>query len=259
MGDESTSPELSSGPFLVGRVLKSTATGAVATLLFVVISALWIVAAATARVWYHSAPPGYEFPRRSGLYVWVVLAAVGALLAFGSLLQCVWPVLRRQPLVVIVACVGAAAEIVLVHLVTGHAMATAPLGFDDSGEGAAAIVALGVSQPVLVGALALILGRLPTAGRRRVARDRQRSSWSYVGSLVGMVIACGALAAWSLYDRTAFVVDTSLIAGKSAVTNVGAWWPGLFAAVVALMVAGVVSVPAVVRKPALGPSPRRRR
>ena len=38
MGDESTSPELSSGPFLVGRVLKSTATGAVATLLFVVIS-----------------------------------------------------------------------------------------------------------------------------------------------------------------------------------------------------------------------------
>jgi len=53
--------------------------------------------------------------------------------------------------------------------------------------------------------------------------------------LSGMVLGCGAFAAWSLQDGpTAMVVNTRLIAGTAWMTNAGAWWPGLFAAMLAL-------------------------
>jgi hypothetical protein len=35
------------------------------------------VAAVTAQVWYHSAPPGYVFSSRSGFYVWVGVGIAG--------------------------------------------------------------------------------------------------------------------------------------------------------------------------------------
>jgi hypothetical protein len=63
-----------------------------------------------------------------------------------------------------------------------------------------------------------------------------------------MTATCVALAVWSLKDGTVLVVDTSVIAGKSSVTNVGAWWPGLFAAMVALTVVAVAGAPGVIWK-----------
>ena len=240
MGDAPGSSQFSSGPSVIGRVRRSPATSAAAMVLFVVLVALWIGAAATARVWYHSAPSGYAFPSRSHFYVWIALGVVGALLVLSSLVHRMWPACQRWLLVVTTACCGAVADLVLVHLVTDHTMATAPLGYNNSGEGAVAIVALGVAQPVLVGALALVLGRLlPSVPPERVPRARQRLSWSDLGSLAGMVLACGAFAAWSLNNGTTLIVDTSLIAGRSAVTNVGAWWPGLFAAMATLAIVAV--------------------
>jgi hypothetical protein len=62
-----------------------------------------------------------------------------------------------------------------------------------------------------------------------------------------MVVCSTAFALWSIYDGTALVVNASLIAGVSWVTNVGAWWPGLFAAMVALTIVAAVWSPAFLR------------
>jgi len=62
---------------LLSRIWHSPATSGAAMTLFVVLSALWLVAAVTAQVWYHSAPPGYVFSSRSGFYVWVGVGIAG--------------------------------------------------------------------------------------------------------------------------------------------------------------------------------------
>jgi len=149
--------------------------------------------------------------------------------------------------VVLVACAGMFFELGLVYLVTAHSMATAPLGFNNSGEAGPAIAVLGFVQFGLVGALALPLSRLvPELGHEGALPRQQRCVWSGLLSSVGMTATCVALAVWSLKDGTVLVVDTSVIAGKSTVTNVGAWWPGLFAAMVALTVVAVAGVPGVI-------------
>lgn len=254
MEDRSDSPDSTAEPSMMRRVRQSSGTNEATLFLFVVLAALWLEAAATAQVWDHSAPSGYRFPSRSAFYVWIALGVIGVLLVSGSLIQRVGPVRRRWGIVVI-ACLGAAGEIVLVHLVTGHAVATAPLGFNNSGEAATAIVVLGVSQLVLVGALALVLGRVLATGSGRAHWLRNRLSWSRPGGLVGMVLVCGAFAAWSLCDGTALIVNTSLLAGRSAITNVGAWWPGLFAAMAILTVVALVCTPGVFSRADVGSEP----
>jgi hypothetical protein len=62
--------------------------------------------------------------------------------------------------------------------------------------------------------------------------------------LGGMVLSCGAFAAWSLRDgSTPLLVNTRLIAGTAWITNVGAWWPGLFAAMLALTLVAAACAP----------------
>jgi hypothetical protein len=244
MGNRSDVPDSTLEPSVLWRVRQWPGTNEAAQFLFVVLAAMWLEAAATAQVWEHSAPAGYRFPSRSSFYVWIALGVVGVLLAFGSLVGRVWPP-RRRRLVVVIACLGTAGEIVLAHLLTGHAVATAPLGFNNSGEAATAIVALAISQLALVGALSLVLGPVLATGSGRAHRLRDRPSWSRLSGPAGMVLACGAFAGWSLCDGTALIVNTSLIAGKSSITNVGAWWPGLFAAMVVLTVVALVCTPGI--------------
>ena len=135
---------------------------------------------------------------------------------------------------------SALAEVIVVLVVTHLAIVIAPLGFENSGEAGAAIGILAAAQPALAGALALVWGRLlqvrpgePGSSRHRIRARRA------IAGLGGMPLTCGAFAAWSLRDGTTLLVHTRLIAGTASITNVGAWWPGLFAAMVALtLIAG---------------------
>ena len=74
--------------------------------------------------------------------------------------------------------------------------------------------------------------------------DRIRP-WAAIFSVGGMVLGCGAFAAWSLQDGMTpmAVVNARLIAGTPWITNVGAWWPGLFAAMVALTLVAAAGAP----------------
>ncbi len=148
---------------MLWRIRHSAAPSAAAMLLFLVLSGLWLVAAGTAQIWYHSAPPGYVFASGDGFYVWFGIGISGALLTLVSLLQILpngapgadsVPSHKRGMAiwVVLAGCIGAAGELLVVTIVTRHSIATAPFGAD-SGEGAAAIAALGLAQIVLVGLL----------------------------------------------------------------------------------------------------------
>ncbi len=240
MGDPPDPPSQSAiNPSLLSWIRHSPATSGAAMALFVVLSALWLVAAVTAQVWYHSAPPGYVFSSRSGFYVWVGVGIAGTVLALGSVVQRLWSVRQRPVSVILTICIGAAAELLLVLLVTRHAIATAPYGVD-SGEGAAAIAALGLAQVVLVAMLMPLIGRSTRLDSLRGRSPHGRFQWFGLLGLVGMVITCGAFAAWSLYDGTTLIVRTSLIAGQPRMTNAGAWWPGSFAAMATLTVISLV-------------------
>lgn len=227
---------------------RSPALGGAAMILFVVLGATWLVAATTARVWYHSAPFGYVFQPRSAFYTWVVFGVVGVVLALlsatRSLRSC-----RHRVAAVVVATFGAATELSCLRVATDYSMATARLGFNNAGEGAVAIATLVLVQFGLVVALVPAWGRsTPTVRLVEVRKERSRLSWVGVSGLAGMVTTCGAFVAWSLRDGTTLIVDTSLIAGKSAVVNVGAWWPGLFAAMAALTVMALVCAPGTIRR-----------
>ena len=63
-----------------------------------------------------------------------------------------------------------------------------------------------------------------------------------------MALTCTAFGAWSLQDGTRLIVNTIVIAGTSAMTNAGAWWPGLFAAVAALTLVAITGAPGIVRR-----------
>ena len=241
----------------------SEATSAAAMLLFLALSGMWLVAAGTARVWYHSAPAGYVFPSPDTFYVWFGVGVFGVVLTFGSLVRILlakggatreWAPGHRRAVaafwVLLAVCVGAAGELLLVLLVTRHAIATAPFGVD-SGERPAAIAALGLAQILLVGVLAPFLSRFFQLAPER---DRGRD-WSGLLGPVGMAIACSAFAVWSLHDGTALIVNTSVIAGTSAMTNAGTWWPGLFAAMSALTVVAIVCSPVIVHRDHGGDEP----
>ncbi|MGO9150864.1 MAG: hypothetical protein ACLQQM_06300 [Acidimicrobiales bacterium] len=169
MGDAPGPPSQSAiSPSLLSRIRHSPATSGAAMALFVVLSALWLVAAVTAQVWYHSAPPGYVFSSRSGFYAWVGVGIAGTVLALGSVVHRLWSVRRGPVSVILTICIAVAAELLLVLVVTRHAIATAPYGVD-SGEGAAAIATLGLAQVVLVAMLMALIGRSTRLVSRVVA------------------------------------------------------------------------------------------
>ncbi|MGP8181219.1 MAG: hypothetical protein ACLP1E_10645 [Acidimicrobiales bacterium] len=247
MGDAPGPPSQSAiSPSLLSRIRHSPATSGAAMALFVVLSALWLVAAVTAQVWYHSAPPGYVFSSRSGFYAWVGVGIAGTVLALGSVVHRLWSVRRGPVSVILTICIAVAAELLLVLVVTRHAIATAPYGVD-SGEGAAAIATLGLAQ-VLVAMLMALIGRSTRLVSPRGRSPHGRLQWFGLLGSVGMVITCGAFAAWSLHDGTTLIVSTSLIAGQPRMTNVGAWWPGLFAAMATLMVISLVCACGIIRQ-----------
>jgi hypothetical protein len=270
MRDLSSSPR-QPGPALLWRIWHSPAAGAAAMVLFVVVSVLWLVAAGTARPGVISQPgclPGRACPQPPSyvsLHVWLLLGIAGAVLTLASFVLVARHAVggrrevgsaRKVRLAVVTVAAGAVAEVLIVYLVTHVAIVTAPLGLY-SGEAGAAIGILGVAQLALVGALALVGGGLLrlSVGQPRPSARRIRS-WTAVLGLGGMALGCGAFAAWSLRAGTIpLVVNTRLIGGPAWVTNVGAWWPGLFAAMAALLLAAAVCAPGLI-SPAEGTAPR---
>ena len=242
--------------------------------LFLVVSALWLVAAGTARAPVISQPPCVRppcaaLPSSGSLQVWLWLGTAGAVLILASLVLLAWGEVgerreaRTARLVRRAAAGGLAgvlAEMIVVLLVTHVAIVAAPLGFEYSGEVGAAIAVLGVAQLPLAGALALAWARLrsDSAAESEPAAHLFRPR-SAIPGLGGMVLSCAAFAAWSLHDGTVGVlVDATLIAGTARITNVGAWWPGLFAAMVVLTLVAAACAPGVtsraVRKVPRAPS-----
>jgi hypothetical protein len=252
-------PQPATEPAPLWRIRHSPATSGAAMVLFLVVSALWLVAAGTAQVWNHSMPPCLrpacpQPPSHTSLHVWLLLGIAGAVLTLASLVPLVRPAVserrdagnaRRVRRIVAAGFAGALAEVLVVLLVTHIAVVTAPLGFENSGEAGVAIGILGVAQPALVGALALVWARLLRAspGKPRPSTRRIRP-WRAMLGLGGMVLSCGAFAAWSLRaGTTSLLVNTRLIAGTAWITNVGAWWPGLFAALLALTLVAAACAP----------------
>ncbi len=230
--------------------------------LFLVVSALWLVAAGTAQGPVRSMPPCLrppcpQPPSYTGLRVWLLLGIAGAVLALASLVLVARRAVGGRPVVgtarqvrlaAVTGFAGAFGELIVVLLVTHVAIVAAPLGFENSGEGGAAIAILGVAQPALAGALALAWGRLlrVSPGEPRPSTHRIRP-WTAMLGLGGMVLSCGAFAAWSLQDGTTPLrVSTRLIAGTAWITNVGAWWPGLFAAMLALTLVAAACAPGMI-------------
>jgi len=271
MRDLSSSPPQPE-PAPLWRIRHSPAASAAAMALFVVVSALWLVAGGTARPAVISQPgclPGRECPQPPSyvsLHVWLLLGIAGAVLTLASFALAARRAVgerrvagsaRKVRLAVVTVAAGAVAEVLVVSLVTHVAIVTAPLGFEYSGETAAPILILGVAQLALVGALALVWSRLLRLSLGQPGPNARRiRPWTAVLGLGGMVLGCGAFAAWSLRAGTIpLVVNTRLIAGPAWVTNVGAWWPGLFAAMVALLLAAAVCAPGML-SPAEGTAPR---
>jgi hypothetical protein len=225
--------------------------------LFLAVSVLWLVAAGTARVAVESQPPCIRppcphSPSYAGFGVWFGVGIAGAVLTLASFLLVARGAVRDRPVgpagpvrwAVAVGVAGAAAEVIAVFLVTHMAVVTAPLGFENSGEAGAAIGILAAAQPVLAGALALAWGRLLRSGPGEPRPGARRSHpWRAIAGLGGMVLGCGAFAAWSLQDETTLLVHTRLIAGTAVIANAGAWWPGLFAAMVTLMLVAAACAP----------------
>lgn len=240
------------------RLRHSPLTSLAAMFLFVIASATWLVVASTAQVWWHSTPTDIALPDHESRYVWLGVGIMNVVIVVAALVVVGRAAGRRRGTVPSVlhqvrwgvglaGCAGAFAEFFVVRLVTAHAMATAPLGFNNSGEGAVAIGVLGSAQPVLVAVLAVLWSRLsPKVMSEQVPLERRRLAPLGLLCLGAMVITCGAFAIWSLQDGTALIVNTSVISTRSRVTNVGAWWPGLFAAMATLTVLAVAFVPGII-------------
>ena len=259
MHDPPSSPQQpATGPPPLWRIRHSPTASGAAMVLFLVVSVLWLVAAGTAQVAVESQPgclrrPCPPPPSYTGLHVWFALGTAGAVLTLASFVLVARSVVHERPTVgsagrvrwaVVAGFAGALAEVIVVLLVTHRAIVTAPLGFENSGEAGVAIGILAAAQPALAGVLALVWGRLlqvspgePGSGMHRIRARR------VISGLGGMALTCVAFAAWSLRDGTTLLVHTGLIAGTALITNVGAWWPGLFAAMVALTLVAAACAP----------------
>ena len=255
------------GPSRLWRIRHSPAASGATMLLFLVLSALWLVAAGTAQVGVEVQPPCLgppcpQPPSYASFLPWLLLGIAGAALTLASLVLMARSAVRERPKAasarqvrwaVVAGVAGALAELAVVLLVTHVAIVTAPLGFENSGEAGAAIGILAAAQPALAGALALAWGRLlrvipgqPQPARHPIGVRRA------VFGLGGMVLSCVAFAAWSLRDGTTLLVHARLIAGTAVITNAGAWWPGLFAAMAALTLVAAACAPGLAR-PYQGP------
>jgi hypothetical protein len=144
-------------------------------------------------------------------------------------------------------------EVGLLLVVTHHAISTPPEGFENSGELFVPIATLAVVQFVAVAILARGFGRLFPVVRRE--RSHGSFRWSGILGLAGMVITCGAFAFWSVSDGTTLVVNTNLISGVDWTTNVGAWWPGLFAGMAALAIVALACAPSITQEVRVLPVP----
>jgi uncharacterized protein YdeI (YjbR/CyaY-like superfamily) len=152
--------------------------------LFVVLSVLWLVAAATAQVWDHSVSNGYVWPSRSASYPWIGIGIAGTVFLLGWLLHRLWRVHQHEVLVILACCIGGAAEWLMVLVVTRHAIETALHGAY-SGEGVVAIAPLVVTYddaPAEALCHGWIDGQLGAGDdgtyRRRFTPRRPRSAWS---------------------------------------------------------------------------------
>jgi len=273
-------PEASSSPgppatdaTRLWRIWNSATGTAAAIVLFLVVSALWLATASTARAPVISQPPCVRqpcaaLPSSGSLHVWLWLGIAGAVLIVAALVLLAWGEVgerreARAARLVRGAAAGLAgvlAEMIVVLLITHIAIVADPLGFEYSGEVAVAIAALGAAQLPLAGALALAWARLPfgSASESGPPAHPWRPGNVILG-LGGMVLSCTAFAAWSLRDGVVgVVVNARLIAGTARITNVGAWWPGLFAAMVVLTLVAAACAPGVtsraVRKVPRAPS-----
>jgi len=226
--------------------------------LFLVVSVLWLVAAGTAQVAVESQPgclrrPCPPPPSYTGLHVWFALGIAGAALTLASFALVARSAVRERPTVVparqvrwavVAGFAGALAEVIVILLVTHLAIVAAPLGFENSGEAGVAIGILALAQPALAGALALVWVRLLHVSPREPGSGmHQIRAWRVISGPPRMALTSVAFAAWSLRDGTTLLVHTRLIAGTALITNVGAWWPGLFAAMVALTLVAAACAP----------------
>ncbi len=160
MRDPSSSrPRPASGHSWLWHIRHSPATGGAALVLFLAVSALWLVAAGTARAAIESQPCGWggcpQPPSYTSLHVWLLLGIAGAVLTVVSFVLLVRRVVGERRMAGTARLVrrtaaagfaGVLAELLVVFLVTHVAMVTAPLGFENSGEAGAAIGILGAAQ-----------------------------------------------------------------------------------------------------------------
>lgn len=270
MRDPSSSPhQPGTGLPPLWRIRHSPAVSGAALVLFLVVTVLWLVAAGTAQVGVESQPPCIQLrcpppPSYTGLHVWFLVGIAGAVLTLASFALVARGAVRGRPGVgarrvrwaVVAGLAGVLAEVIVVLLVTHQAIVTAPLGFENSGEQRVPIGILAAAQPVLAGALALVWGRLlrVSPGEPRPGTHRSHV-WRGIAGLGGMALTCAAFAAWAIRDGNVLLVHTRLIAGTALITNSGAWWPGLFAAMVALTLIAAACAPGLTA-PAAGPVPR---
>jgi hypothetical protein len=269
MRDPSSSPhQPGAKPPPLWRIRHSPAVSGAALVLFLVVSVLWLVAAGTAQVAVESTPGCIRLcpppPSYTSLHVWFLVGIAGAVLTLASFALMARSAVRGRPGVgarqvrwaVLAGLAGVVAEVIIVLLVTHQAIVTAPLGFENSGEQRVPIGILAAAQPVLAGVLAFVWGRLlrvspgePRPGTHRI------HAWRGMAGLGGMVLTCAAFAAWSIRDGNALLVHTRLIAGSALIANSGAWWPGLFAAMVALTLVAAACAPGLTAA-AAGGDPR---
>ena len=265
MREASSSPP-GPDPTRLWRIRHSPAASGAAMVLFLVVSGLWLVAAGTAQPSVQSYPgcitgrACWQAPSYTSLHVWLLLGIAGWFLAAASFALVVCRAVserrhasstRQLRRIVAAGVAGAVAEVVVVLVVTHVAIVTAPLGFEYSGEAAAPVAILGVAQLALIGALALVGDRLLrlSPGEPPPGAHRNRP-WRAVLAVGGMVLSCGAFAAWSFGDGTiGVVVNTRLIAGTARIINVGAWWPGLLAAMLVLILVAAACAPGMTSTP----------
>jgi len=206
MRDPSSSrPRPASGHSWLWHIRHSPATGGAALVLFLAVSALWLVAAGTAHAAIESQPCGWggcpQPPSYTSLHVWLLLGIAGAVLTVVSF-------------------------VLLVRRVVGErrkAGTAPPPPWHWCGEG---FCGSARQSAVPVG-----------AGFGHGQRWSASVAWC-------LAVERSAPGAWSLEPGTIpLVVNAKLIAGAPWVTNVGAWWPGLFAAMVALTLLAAAGAP----------------